>query len=146
MHLFCIVPLTMGHNGCITIFSYSDKRYSVNKNEVKQMNITTKVKTDLIEAVAIHNEIAKLTAKLEAFKTEYRGKLSPEQEITLDTGEHMKKGKTYPAKRGLKSNDTMQWLVKCVEDNLISKDDFDNKYTEMKSASKERMTIKQTSV
>ena len=59
------------------------------------MNITTKVKTDLIEAVAIHNEIAKLTAKLEAFKTEYRGKLSPEQEITLDTGEHMKKGKTH---------------------------------------------------
>ena len=35
MHLFCSGPLTVGYNESITTCSYSDKRYSVNKNEVK---------------------------------------------------------------------------------------------------------------
>ena len=46
MQLICLGLLTMGYNGRITTCSYSDKRYSVNKNEVKKMNITKNFKIE----------------------------------------------------------------------------------------------------
>ena len=146
MHLFCLGLLTMGYNGCITTCSYSDKRYSVNKNEVKKMNITKNFKAELAEAVKMHTQYNDLKTKLDTFKDKYRDQLSPDQVIRLDTGEQLKRGKDNSSKRVINNDPAIAWFNDAIKDGIVTRQFFNKELSKIREASKASMTLKQTPV
>ena len=146
MHLFCLGLLTMGYNGRITMCSYSDKRYSVNKNEVKKMNITKNFKAELAEAVKMHTQYNDLKTKLDTFKDKYRDQLSPDQVIRLDTGEQLKRGKDNSSKRVINNDPAIAWFNDAIKDGIVTRQFFNKELSKIREASKASMTLKQTPV